>query len=153
MLRLDSQIGEGWELHKKTYCFSEEIKFDWRFGYTIRAQVNVFPSPSSLQDAFSKFNLSTTENGQRQGVTFNLREGTLILDLNISDANAVFNNDLPWCRTTKGKLCIEWEHFVFPYRLFLLIVFNPPESGPPMIEREWCRRFYPGGLPSLGKRR
>jgi hypothetical protein len=39
------------------------------------------------------------------------------------------------------------------YRLDIFVVFDSPSSGPPPIVRDWFRKFYPGGLPSLGKRR
>jgi hypothetical protein len=68
------------------------------------------------------------------------------------DSNETINEELPWNQTNTGKPCISWEHFVSFYRINCLVVFDPPPTGPPPVERDWSG-FLAGGLPSLGKRR
>jgi hypothetical protein len=92
-------------------------------------------------------------SGLFQKVRFAIGPEILAIELGLSKSDGTINEDLPWYQTENGKLCIAWETFVQFYRIDLLVEFNPPPVGPPPNELEWSRRFFPGGLPSLGKRR
>jgi hypothetical protein len=153
VLRLNCRVADGWRQAKKTYCFSEAGKIPWRFDYTLKPRVGVFPYPVSLLSAKAQYVLSSPEKGTFQAIAFELGHQELSVDISLCATNGILNDELPWYKTDSGKLCIAWEHFVQSYRISLLVVFDPPPTGPPLVEREWSRRFFPGGLPSLGKRR
>lgn len=152
-LCLDCRVKDFWEEKKKTFCFSEEVKIPWRFDYTLKTRVGVFPYPISLQDFHSRFSFNNPTGGRFQNIDYSIDAERLSLEVALSKPEEPFNNALPWYETNTQKQCIAWECVVLPYRVDLLIVFDPPPSGPPAVEREWSRRFFPGGLPSLGKRR
>ena len=153
MLRLDCRVKDFWEEKKKTFCFSEEVKIPWRLDYTLKTRVSVFPYPVSLHPSHSQFNFNKPEAGQFQNIDFSIDDDRLSLEMQLGKPDEPFNEELPWYQTSTGKHCIAWEHIVQLYRIDLLLVFDPPSAGPPPVEREWSRRFFPGGLPSLGKRR
>jgi hypothetical protein len=153
-LNLVCRVKDFWEEKKKTYCFSEEVRgVDWRFDYKLRARVSVFPHPTSLHPSKAQYVLSEPESGFFQKIYFTIGPETLAIELRLFKSDGKINEDLPWHQTQNGKPCIAWEKFVQFYRIDLLVVFEPPPAGPPPIELEWSRRFFPGGLPSLGKRR
>jgi hypothetical protein len=152
-LHLDCRVKDFWEEKKKTFCFSEEIRVPWQFDYTLKTRVSVFPYPASLHPSQAQYALSKAETGLFQNIAFTLGHEMLALEICLCKPDGTINEDLPWYQTDNGKLCIAWEHFVQIYRSDLLVVFDPPPAGPPPVEREWSRRFFPGGLPSLGKRR
>lgn len=182
VLRLDCGVKDGWSKGPNTYCYSQKIPVPWRFDYTLKARSGVFPKPGCLDASASNYLLAGVQRGGDSGVDFSLDERSAHFNVRLWRQEAL-NSDIPWCETEKnGKLCISWSHVVSvatggsqeqqqsvtrtegrlrlkaklierQYRLDLLIVFDPPPSGAPPIVRDWFRRFYPGGLPSLGKRR
>lgn len=147
------RVKDFWEKKTKTFCFSVEIKFPWRFDYRLRARVIVFPSPASLHPSRAQYALSEPESGVSERVYFAIDAEKLVIRVPLSNSDGMVNEDLPWRMTQTNKLCIVWERHVRLYRIDLLAVLDPPPSGPPPIELGWSRRFFAGGLPSLGKRR
>ena len=133
-------------------------RFGCRGSWTIRLKPEqaYSPNPVSLSDAEAECKLAKSSGGN-SGITFDYGSGKLRFDVNLFAASDELNRNLPWHETHTNKVCIGWSEIltnnVRPYTLDLLIVFNPPPSGPPPLVRDWFRRFYPGGLPTLGKRR
>lgn len=158
-LRLDCQVADGWRKHQKTYCFSEKVRIPWSFDYTLKARPSVFPYPVSLSPLASIFPcFKGNSEGGRTGINYVLRNGKLQLDVNLLIAPEMLNPELSWHETYTKKPCLTWEELleipsIGSYRLALLIVFDPPPGRPAPVVRDWFRRFYPGGLPSLGKHR
>lgn len=82
--------------------------------------------------------------------------------------NGTYNPKLPW-REGAGETALVHLQFmdlapVGPYNMSnvpssvlyevqVLLVFQPPARKPSPIYRDWEKRFCPGGLPSLGKKR
>jgi hypothetical protein len=90
------------------------------------------------------------------------------LRVRVFNSNGEFNTGLPWREGVGGKALMHmqyralkelppdgvagWEWPV-SYEVQLLLVAEPPAKKPAPVYRDWCRRFFPGGLPSLNKRR
>lgn len=91
------------------------------------------------------------------------------LRVHLFNPTAVFNPGLPWREGAGGKAQMHiqyrklklappdsasagWESPLC-YEVQMLVVVEPPAKKPAPIYRDWCRRFFPGGLPSLNKRR
>jgi hypothetical protein len=181
VLRLECRVQDGWRKGPNTYCYSQEIRVPWLFNYTLKVHPAIFSKPTSLAASASNYLLASVQGGGHSGVEFRLDDHNAQFNVRLWRGDAL-NPDMAWSETEKnGRLCISWSHVVSvatggsqeqqsvtrregglrltaklverQYRLDLLIVFEPPSSGPPPIVRDWFRRFYPGGLPSLGKRR
>lgn len=84
------------------------------------------------------------------------------------EPSCAFNRQLPWYELSGGKARLhrQYRHVkgVSPtgvpasespvaYEVQLLVVVNPPSKKPSPTYWDWNRRFFPGGLPSLNKRR
>jgi len=131
-LHLDCRVKDFWEEKTKTFCFSEEIRIPWRFDYTLRTRVSVFPYPVSLNPAHSQFTINKSEAGQSKDIDFSIGHERLALEIRLSKSDESFINEaLPLRQTHTGKVCIAWEHFIQSYRIDLLTVFDPPSAGPP----------------------
>jgi hypothetical protein len=142
-LHLDCRVKDFWEEKKKTFCFSEEIKVPWKFDYTLKTRVSVFPYPVSLHASHAQYALSKPETGLFQKIPFTIDNETLALDIFLSKPDGTFNEDLPRHRTTTGKLCIAWEHFVQFYRIDLLVVFDSPPVGRLQLNMNGLVDFFP----------
>ncbi|HMH05236.1 MAG TPA: hypothetical protein VK579_01020 [Terriglobales bacterium] len=119
----------------------------------------MFPYPVSLSPLASIFPGSKGKfAGGRTGINYALRNGKLQLDVKLLIAPEILNPELSWHETYTKKPCLTGEELleipaIGSYSLALLIVFDPPLGRPAPVVRDWFRRFYPGGLASLGKRR
>lgn len=94
----------------------------------------------------------------------------LKLMVRLFHSSGVFNPGLPWREGKDGKAQVHrqylklkgapppsvdvtrWEPPVC-YEVHMLLVAEPPTKKPAPVYHEWSRRFSPGGLPSLNKRR
>ena len=101
-------------------------------------------------------------------VTLAIAATTLDFRVRLFDSSGIFNPGLPW-REGSGEQA--QMHFRYPklkaaqhqvgltrespvsYEVQMLVVAKPPTRKPVPVYRDWCRRFFPGGLPSLNKRR
>jgi hypothetical protein len=168
-LQLDCKLADGWRMYEKTYCFSEGVSLEWKFDKRIQVTVSVFPRPGGTSDAVKHappLEISPSKIGWA-GINYSAKQGTLSIQLpfliscgrdteSLADGN-IPNPRLAW-HETNGKLCLHvMDQRIalrgrIKYELQVLCVFHSPLGpGPTMIE--WCRRFYPGGLPTLGKKR
>jgi hypothetical protein len=71
-LHLDCRVKDFWEGKKKTYCYSEETKIPWRFDYTLKARVSVFPYPVSLHPSYAQYSIGRPETGEFQKIAFSI---------------------------------------------------------------------------------
>ena len=86
-----------------------------------------------------------------------MRNGNVTIE-QLMEHDLGFNMALPWIETSNNKPAIYWNGESIAYQdathfeLQLLVVFSaPPLTRPESID--WESKFFPGGLPSLGKRR
>ncbi|MGA2902872.1 MAG: hypothetical protein ABSD98_03510 [Candidatus Korobacteraceae bacterium] len=167
-LRLKARISDGWIRHPQTYCYSEQTFVDWKFDHKLRVQLSVFPRPGGLTDELRQLPALHMPQKGPCGIGCSLPGEILTVDVEmlvkgrqglplLPDGNTL-NFLLPWGRTSNDKLSIRYvdEQFAHStarnYELQLQIVFQPsPVRYPVYID--WERRFFPGGLPTLGKRR
>jgi hypothetical protein len=157
-LRLIGRIGPAWVLHTKTYCYSELIRFGWKFGYELRAALSVFPRPGSKSADLRSFPEVDAIAGASKGVMFSLAQSVLQLELQFLKPPNELNRELPWTSKGNDTLCLEWIYDIFMfesrfYEVQMRIYFQEPPGRPAPILKDWERRFFPGGLPSLGKHR
>jgi hypothetical protein len=164
-LRLDCRVADGWRQSKKSYCFYEKLPpIPWRDDITIAAWPSVFPHPISLSPLASTFLGFGKFDGKEGGISYLLRDRSLQLDVKLLIGPQVVNPQLPWDENSKGKPRVRWAKSLDTgdilnigrkecFSLGLLLVLEPAPGRPAPIVRDWFRRFYPGGLPSLGKKR
>jgi hypothetical protein len=169
-LALECRLADGWRKHTKTYCFSESVSIDWKLDSKCYVVVSVFPRPGGFSEATQQWPLVVLSNGQVYGIDYSVKAGKLEVRVpllipppaemkEVLSDGSIPNVALPWGQTEDGKLRvhIQEREFAFhegiSYELQFLwtLLHKPLGPGPRMIE--WCRRFYPGGLPTLGKRR
>ena len=101
-------------------------------------------------------------------VTLTVAGNSLSIKVVLFDPVDSFNRRLPWLETAEGKVRLHqqyrnikaaapagvpgWESPV-AYEVQMLLVVDPPARKPSPTYWDWNRRFFPGGLPSLNKRR
>jgi len=102
-------------------------------------------------------------------VTLAVGGSELKLKVRLFHSSGIFHPGLPWREGTGGKAQMhrqylklkaappqveltQWESPV-SYEVQMLLVAKPPTKKPAPVYRDWSRRFFPGGLPSLNKRR
>jgi hypothetical protein len=160
VLHLVCKVAAGWRKARKTYCYSEECKsIEMTGGVTVRARVSVFPVPATLSEHAANFVFASEwEGGDRSRIWYAVDPSCLRLNTRLYKPEGIVNEQLPWGTTNEShKLCVRWEDSFFDrpghYRLSVLMVFNPPPNAPGPTVWEKGEGFFPGGLPSLGKRR
>jgi len=89
------------------------------------------------------------------------------IDLSVSlfsHDGTTFNSKLPWMEGSGGTATFKlvypgfesarqgysWRRVL--YDVHVLLEVQPPENKPAPTYRTWLGRFFPGGLPTLGKR-
>jgi hypothetical protein len=163
VLRLTARISDGWNRYKYSYGFSEQRFIDWKCDHRLRTQLSIFPSPGGLTDGFRSPPEFEILHNEVPGIKFMLSSGVLTIDLELLMKGVketsplpdgdIINMLLPWRRTSNNKAMIDYVDNEFAdCRLRLQIVLQPPPVQHPVYV-DWNRRFFPGGLPSLGKRR
>lgn len=209
ILTLKVDLDAGWTLHKRTWCFSEQLhavesKFDQRLRIVVsvfhrpnwrcpRPRWQDYPRPVSEAEAAQVPDLAPTERvtlpqklvpwfsedvqeayvddplGGEPVITLVLGGKKLQFRVLLFDLRGIFNPRLPWREKAGGKALFHTQyrdvkivppfaglsHWEGPvsYEVQMLIVVEPPEKKPAPIYWDWNRRFFPGGLPSLNKRR
>jgi hypothetical protein len=157
-IEITADLQDGWTKRTKTFGYSEKLPLDFVGDYSIRIHVTVLPRPSGFGEEGRVFPAGAEGNGGDHGIRYTLRQSLLTVLVQLLDADDRMNRGLPWRMTSNHKLAIHWVEDAIArlgrthFELQLLIVFNPPPHARPEDVRDWERRFFPGGLPSLGKR-
>jgi hypothetical protein len=176
LLSLAPDLQRGWKPHTKVSCFFEWITIDSLAECGLKIYIVLFPRASSghstdwpslpeLGDASSRTHRRAYRRRPRDWspVVWDVSGGLLTIQVPIVGADAGLNPDLPWKQLRSQKLelrLVEYDLHASPaidqiwdlrFELQLRVVAEP---RPPRhrVERDWYRRFCPGGLPSLGKR-
>ena len=177
-LVLIPKVREGWRFHKKTACFSERIVIDSMHDRRVSVQVQLFPRPGIADSDW----LPRLSNAKGPSVPNPLRyrvaDGQLEISIDLIGDDDGFNPRLHWePNSSSAKPQVHWQEFltarwlrsddcsdltiVPPADLIVgplsgielqLLLTAEPRPLDSSISREWSRRFFPGGLPSLGKR-
>jgi hypothetical protein len=158
-VEVTADLEGGWERKPKTYVYSEQVKMDFACDYTILTDLTVLPRPSGFVDSAKTFPGDAESSGGDSNISYRIHNSHLIAFVQLINAQGGLNRDLPWILTRTDKLALRWvvdpiarqgpTHF----ELALWMRFHPPPRAKPEDIRDWERRFFPGGLPSLGKRR
>lgn len=157
-LEIIADLSGGWTRKKKTYGYSEETRIDFPGDYKIRIAVTVLPRPSGFHEAVRTVSPALEATRGDGNVDYELREAKLTVRVQLFEASGRANLQLPWVMTSNNKLAIRLVDDSLarqgPLRLELqlLMVFNPPPAKTPEDIRDWEGKFFPGGLPSLGKK-
>jgi hypothetical protein len=157
-LDIHAKIGAGWERKAKTYGYSEEVRADWRGDRKLKISVTVLPRPSGFDQALRVFPECVESDGEQEGVRWSLRNARLEATVKIFKNPGEPNTDLPWRFVQGQKLGLVWKGNIGQVEscfleMQLLLVFQPPPLRQPDDLKDWFGRFFPGGLPSLGRRR
>lgn len=152
-------LAGGWSRKGKSYGYSEQFTLDFSGDYKMRVAVTVLPRPSGFHEAARTFPVETECRGGVAGIDYQLTNGNLRLLVQLMINNNECDIGLPWIITSNNKLAIHWIECPIAvqngtnFELQLLMVFTPPPNKRPDDVRDWERKFFPGGLPTLGKRR
>jgi len=160
VLQLTCKVAAGWRSANKTYCYSEECRqIEVYQGMVARVRVSVFPVPVTLSNSASEFLIASAhEGGDFSTVSYSIDAEWLRVNVRLHKPDGNPNETLPWDLTNESrKLCLKWEDMFYDsrarYRISLMAVFSPPPNAPGPTVWEKGEGFFPGGLPSLGKRR
>lgn len=158
-LELTADLESGWVRKHKTYGYSEQVKIGFASDYTILTDVTVLPRPSGFEESAKTFPRDAESSSGDSNISYRIHNSQLTAFVQLINAQGGLNRDLPWIITRTDKLALRWvvdpiarqgpTHF----ELTLWMRFHPPPRAKPEDIRDWERRFFPGGLPSLGKRR
>jgi len=168
IISLECNLSDGWRMHTETYCFSEGLLLDWKFDKRIGITVSIFPRPGGSRDAVKQWPpIKVGTCTLKWSLVYSVDNGFLGIRIPLlvsggESKTTLANGDVPNCllpwHEKGGDLRL---HFIdrqiatygnTKYELQVLCVFRSP-VGPPPTMIDWCRRFYPGGLPTLGKKR
>lgn len=157
-LKVVADLDNGWYEHTNTYCYWENLTVDFRGDHKLRVELGVHLRPSVFAHVAKSFPRQFAAHGGNDGKEFDLHECVLALQIQFLLAPDVVNVELPWFTTSTDKLALWWVQDLVTIENLrvefdLLAVFQPPPVPRPGDTRDWYRRFFPGGLPSLGKRR
>jgi hypothetical protein len=103
------------------------------------------------------------------GVRFAVQGQLCSASVNLLDCGRRFSPDLRWEETDTGKPTLHRQYdglrreapaaehreevvLEGQFEIQLLLVVEPPAKKPAPTYYEWARHFFPGGLPSLGRR-
>ena len=159
MLFIAADIRKGWRKRLKTFGFVGNDLLPALNGHTLRVQLAVL----SWSDHEPR--LVAAKGGDRSiGCCVDANRITLAVEL--FDEHQLFNPQLEWTETKNGKPQVfrdvspsllqfrrdnPSDPFV-DYMFKLWLIIQPPVPKPAPLYFEWSKRFFPGGLPSLGKR-
>jgi hypothetical protein len=147
----------GWHRLSNSHGYSEQEFLDMPGDHRIRVQITVKPNPSSTNPSFNIFPAQFSNSGVWYSSKYSVDKGALHIEVPIWEGKELLHT-LGWFITENGKLAFDWmvPHILHErdpwYQLRVLgVIQHPPSRTPPTV-RDWERRFFPGGLPSLGKR-
>ncbi|MFY9729761.1 MAG: hypothetical protein WBQ04_06815 [Candidatus Acidiferrales bacterium] len=157
-IEIRGKLTDGWRARQNTFGFVEQDQLDWRFDTRLRIQLEILARPSGRGPGYEEFPSTLQCNANYQGIRCWVNDGQCLLRVKFVGSDDSPNQELPWRLTTNNKLAVFWSYGfgalgILPsYDAQLLVVMNPPPTPHPRDIRDWSRRFWPGGLPSLGKR-
>jgi hypothetical protein len=159
-LVVDADLRRNWSERKNSWGFWGNERLPALNGHDLRVQLTVLSpqaDPPELEPA----------EGEVDGIRHQVNGYRISLTIALFDSARLFNPVLRWGETQNGKPMVFRDSLPLrlrsvgntssgwnrPYRYnnFLLVV-QPPEPKPAPFYLEWSKRFFPGGLPSLGKR-
>ena len=146
MVRTIAKVSAGWDGSKAYQFYGQQIV---DFKGDIKLRVAVWLSASTLLRNFSEGLSATHDEGLMKAA---IKQGLLSLSV-------VFHPSLPWIKTSKGKLAVDWQvgqiaaHENVTLQLRHMIVFNVPQPKRGDY-KEWdLLPFLPGGLLESDRRR
>ena len=179
-LVVNANVEGGWRSRRRTACFVERTVIDSLDDRRIVFDVRVFPRPSvpdhdwipTLQSTL----LRPSGGVPISGMSYpdeDLGRQPLMFVLPLIGEDDGFNPEIRWRRTDAGRLfaywsqrglAAEWHHRDMSSQGIAIHrpnshidvqvwVWVQPRPFVLPISREWAKRFFPGGLPSLGKKR
>ena|ERR1051326_3359403 len=151
-LNIRADLANGWRKVGARYKFSERDLIEFA-GHGIRVTLEAYPYPHHVVA-----NEFPSHGGARlveRGIAHVLKAGKIEIDVPLLVEEAF--RDLPWKFTNNRKLAMNKITYLdLPagsFELILWVVFQFPPNMEPRVEWDWFRKFYPGGLPGLGKKR
>ncbi len=155
-----ADIRKGWRERRTTHGFVGQDLVPALNGHTARLQLAVLATSPHYEPRL------TAAEGRDRGIHCRVDAQRIELVIDLFDENGLFNPELGWTETKNGKPMVFRDASPSPLReqrnspsdpfigyLFKLwLIIQPPERKPAPIYLEWSRRFFPGGLPSLGRR-
>ncbi|MGE0273718.1 MAG: hypothetical protein AB7M05_21020 [Alphaproteobacteria bacterium] len=157
-LKISADLRKGWRQRRNTWGFVGSDLIPALNGHSVRVQLALL-SGSKEEPAFA------ANEGRDLGISCRVEAQYIELAIELFDEQHLFNPELRWSETKNGKPLVfrdtapsrlapqgdpgqVWTNYLF--KLWLIV--QPPEKKPDPIYFEWSKRFFPGGLPSLGKR-
>jgi hypothetical protein len=179
VLMMRCNIEGGWRFHTRTACFVERTVVDSLEDRRIVVDVRLFPRPGlsshdwipRLSDFWASASTAPMKaisvDDQDNGLTL------LLLRIDLVGEDDGFNPAFQWRRAPSGRIFSFWGERLIaadwcrrngspdqsaiqpPDSHIDMQVWIWPEPRPFIhpISMEWSRRFFPGGLPCLGKTR
>jgi hypothetical protein len=157
IIDISANLADGWRSRQNTSGFVEQDHLDWRFDTQLRIQLEILARPAGRGTGYETFPQTVRCNADDQGVFCSVSNGQCRLRVKFVGSDDSLNRELPWRLTRNNKLAVFWSYGfgvrgVQPsYGAQLLIVLNEPPTTHPRAVRDWDRRFWPGGLPGLGR--
>ncbi len=155
-LEISVDISKRWNKRPRSWGFVDQATCDCLDGQSLRVQITMLSSsaqPPCLQAA----------SGYQNGISYAAKGVYLVMSIYLYNEQQLFNPQLGWTETKSGKPMVFRDHWPSAfaidgsqpwqpgYSLKVLLVVQPPAKRPAPTYYEWSRRFFPGGLPSLGK--
>lgn len=153
LLIVDAELANGWHRLKNNYGFFEQTNLDYRGDRKIHVRVAVDAWPAELGKFADSFPKDHASQGWAGHIWYRLAKGRLhlrtVMDL-------VESSSLPSSKKNgfyDGPIEIARDGEV-RYWLRVWVVLDPPPGRRPGDTRNYDKQpWWPGGLPSLGKRR
>jgi|GEM_PF-6373902 len=157
-LQVCASLSNGWTKKKYGHMFEESCSLDFLADHTLRIRLKI---TSSLLSEMADFPQSLECRGETCGVGYHLACGSLRVSFRLRGDwdELCLNSDLPWILTKAKKKAVYWAEDLAAnglrplFAAKLWVVLNPPPNSKPADIRDWERKFFPGGLPTLGKHR
>jgi hypothetical protein len=154
-LTISAALAARWRHRRNTWGFVDTTLLSGLHDQDIRVQVAVLSQgrqyTPDVPDA----------HGASRGVEFTTEHGRITLGIRLFDQQRLSNDELGWTETKNGKPLVfrnepirPGDHIdigVVSFWMTLWLVAQPPQRKPAPTYFDWARRFFPGGLPSLGK--
>lgn len=158
-LYVTANLSADWSERDKGWSFFGKDDLPALHGQALHVQLLV----GAHRDAAPELLKAEGESG---GILCRCESRRIELVIDLFDDNMMFNSGLQWGETITGKPMVFRDAAPVPLRIkpeaadmaitsaafSLLLTVEPPEPKPAPIYFEWSKRFFPGGLPSLGKR-
>jgi hypothetical protein len=158
-LFIAADIRKGWRERRKTFGFVGNDLLPALNGHTVRVQLAIL----SWSDHEPR--LVAAKGGDR-GIGCVVDAHRITLAVKLFDEQRLFNSELQWSETKNGKpqvfrdvspSLLQFRRDaqgdpLIDYMFKLWLIVQPPVPKPAPLYFEWSKRYFSGGLPSLGKR-